>query len=197
MLEVSFLEEQSDAWTQQFYSALLGARAQWEKGSQNPRLRKKEIIRLEDGSHVAPFSAGEKSNAFLPSSGNIDLPTVKRSLLAGEQGEKARKFLRDLGLEEPDSLSIVLNLVLPKYDGNRGLDKQDYLNDLTLIAEAIETCQPNRRTDLLSELIKTPFLFASDPALNKRWWRQAKDVYQRTPELLTMVQWLLERLFCS
>ena len=184
MLEASFLEKQSDAWMQKFYVALLEVRSQWEKGRPNPRLRKKEIIRLEDGSHVTPFSKDEKPNAFLPASVDIGLPTVKRSLLSGETGDNANRFLLDLGLTQPEIVDRVLHTILPKYDGKLQFVEQAYIDDLMLIADAIETCQPNRRTDLLAALRSAPFILGCIPATKKLYWKYARDVYQSTPNIL-------------
>ena len=184
MLDVSFLEKQSDAWIQKFYVALLEARSQWEKGRPNPRLRKKEIIRLEDDSHVTPFGKDERPNAYLPASVDIGLPTVKRSLLSGETGDNANRFLLDLGLTQPETVDRVLHNILPKYDGKLEVDEQKYSDDLMLIADAIKTCQMPRRDELLAALRSAPFVLCYIPATKNSRWKSAKHVYQSTPNIL-------------
>ncbi|KAA0234349.1 MAG: hypothetical protein EDM74_12670, partial [Armatimonadetes bacterium] len=116
-----FLEAQTDAWIVALYEFL----------HEQPYLRSwlddLPLIRLEDGSHVKTRDDG-CLQAFLPSSAVTSFPTVRSSVCATDA---ARKFLRSLGLTEPDPVDDVIRNVLPKYSGNTvDIDDSQYEADI-------------------------------------------------------------------
>lgn len=182
MLNLSFIERQSDTWMIQFYRTLfISAQALWKSGSPNPRLRKKEIIRLENNSHIMPFFPGEKRTAYLPTTSDYGLPTVKHVLA---QDATVIGFLKELGLDKPDLVDVVRENVLSRYIADPPSNQMSYLRDLDTIADAIQTCDPNSRSELEQALKRVPFIRSFSPAKGAHFWCRPKDVYQSIPELL-------------
>jgi hypothetical protein len=111
LLTDDFLEQQNDEWIIRFYSFLGKDKSElWKKP--DAILKKKKILRLEDNLHVTPFKSDGTPNAYLPSSGNTNFPTIKKDVFADNL---AADFLRNLGIIEPDSFAEVIEFVLPKY----------------------------------------------------------------------------------
>ena len=81
-----FLEEQPDEWITRFYAFLFAHSALWREA------RAKPIIRLEDGSQVAPSDAEDRPAVYLPGPALLisgsSLPTVRRAI-AGVAGRPA------------------------------------------------------------------------------------------------------------
>ena len=107
-LSAEFLAAQPDEWIARLYAFLYLHSALW------PAARAKPVIRLEDGSQVAPFDDGGRPAVYLPGPARSSLPTVRRAV-AGSPA--ARPFLDALELAEPDVVAEVLEIVLPRYDG--------------------------------------------------------------------------------
>jgi len=102
-----FLARQDDAWLCRLYALFLSQRDLW------PLLRERPLLRLEDGSHVAPCRPDGTPAAHLPPDGPTDYPIVSRSIAADPD---ARRFLVNLGLREPDLLTEVTERILPVYE---------------------------------------------------------------------------------
>ena len=103
-----FLEAQADEWITRFYDFLYYNSSEWEAARAAP------VIRLEDGSQVAPFDGQGRLAVYLPGPVASSLPTVRRAI-AGAPA--ARRFLEALNLGEPDVVAEALQIVLPRYDG--------------------------------------------------------------------------------
>ena len=111
-----FLAAQSDAWMVRFYAFLHQNPALWReprfRGQQPGTARSKPIIRLESGSHVAPFNTRGLPTAYLPGIAETEFPTVRRAIA---DVPDARQFLEALKFTEPDVVAEVLDKVLPRY----------------------------------------------------------------------------------
>jgi hypothetical protein len=121
---VGFLEKQTDQWMIRFYKFLSQQRSLYS-------IRSKEIIRLEDGTHVRP------DEAYLSTGQLSTFPTVKR-IIAEDKAVYA--FLKDLGLTEPDVIDEVIRSILPRY-AEKKVDFDDtvtYADDLQLIDIALK-----------------------------------------------------------
>ena len=169
-LNRAFLIQQTDDWIRSFY----------EFAPSGYFLREKPVIRLVDGSHVAPFSIHNKPQAYLPTSHESRFPMVKPAVC--ESSDKALKFLKDLGLNEPDIVDEVLELILPKYTDGRQIDVNENLQDLEVIVQALGVDSWQRRRTLESSLAQTRFLRATS-ATGVSALCKAKDLYFRSPEL--------------
>ena len=116
-----FLEAQPDEWIIRFYGFLHAEPDLWRE----PRLpgdppgpaRSRPVIRLEDGRQAEPFDAEGRPAAYLPADyqpgpAGTGFPTVRRAVA---EAPAARAFLEALGFTEPDIVSEVLEIILPRY----------------------------------------------------------------------------------
>ena len=187
-----FLAAQPDAWMARFYTFLHRHPALWQEaagpGEPAGPARLAPVIRLEDGSQVAPFGPDGRPAAYLPLSGPhpgpppTGLRTVRRAV-AAQPG--ARAFLEALGFTEPDVVAAVLDGVLPGYDDLdvAELDPVRHQADLELVARALEVAPAGRRDELLTRLGRTTFLVAENAATGEQRLMKPPEVYQRTRDL--------------
>ena len=113
-----FMRAQSDEWLESFYKFVIKNRLT-EIYQQNVRqtssgvMRSQPIIKLDDGSFVAPFSNGNL-NVFYKSSGvSYDANYVNEDLL--KHSPSFSSLLKLLNVSIPDSLDYILTKLLPRY----------------------------------------------------------------------------------
>ena len=181
-----FLAAQSDEWIGRFYWFLYQHPALWREprhpGEQPGSARRTPIIRLEDGSHVAPFDASGRPAAYLPSTAETEFATVRRTVAALPD---ARQFLKALGLAEPDIVAEVLDRVLPRYhDADVAtLDAAQRYADLEVVARALAQAPLAGRERLLEQLRQTAFLVGENAATGESRLRRPGELYLRTKTL--------------
>jgi hypothetical protein len=173
-----FLEAQADEWITRFYAFLYRNSPEWEAARAAP------IIRLEDGSQVAPSDGQSRLAVYLPGPVASSLPTVRRAIA---DVPAARQFLDALNLAEPDVVAEVLQIVLPRYDGLdlAALDPAQHDADLERVARALDEAAAGPRQELLSRVTATPFLIGENTASGERALRPPPLLYQRTKDLET------------
>ncbi len=181
-----FLEVQPDEWVARLYAFLFDHPALWRA----PRLddeppgavRSKPVIRLEDGTHVAPFDDQGRPAAYLPGPAASGFPTVRRAIA---DNPAARPFLSALNLPEPDLIAEVLELILPRYRGLdvAELDLAQHAADLDRVMRAMDEAAPAQREELLERLRHTDFLIAENAATGKVRLMPPAALYQRTKDL--------------
>ncbi len=142
----------------------------------------KPIIRLEDGTQVAPFDARGRPAAYLPGPADLGFATVRRAIAAHPD---ARQFLTALGFGEPDVVAEVLDHVLPRYhDADIAtLDAARHDADLELVARALDGASRSSRERLLETLRQTTFLVGENAATGEQRLMRPGDLYQRTRAL--------------
>ena len=134
-----FLEARDEKWMVSFYAFLNGQEALWRpqsaygSASEGP-LRKKKIIRCEDGRHRAPFDSSGEPHVFLPTKSKADYHVVDRSIYAREE---AAEFMRRLGLVPPDICTRVLNEIIPLYQDDSEIGDETHEEHLSIIAAAM------------------------------------------------------------
>ncbi|MGH3160166.1 MAG: sacsin N-terminal ATP-binding-like domain-containing protein [Streptosporangiaceae bacterium] len=179
-----FLAAQPDLWTADLYAFLLRHRDLWQEPA--GLALSQPIIRLEDGSQVAPFDASGRPAAYLPVAGPPDtgLRTVRRVVT---EAAGARELLEALGFAEPDVVSEVLDGILPRYDGLEAeqLDPGQHDADLESVVRALAEAPAGRRGELLTRLHRTTFLAGRNAASGERRLMTPPSLYQRTKELET------------
>ena len=175
-----FLRAQPDEWITRWYAFLFARSALWREA------RDKPIIRLEDGSQVAPFGDEDRPAVYLPgpalSISGSSLPTVRRSI-AGSPA--ARPFLEALGLTEPDLIAEVLQIILPRYDDMdmAGLDPARHDADVQCVVRALDEAAARRREELLERVRQTAFLIGENAADGSVRLMPPPRLYQRGKEL--------------
>lgn len=179
-LEVPFLEGQTDEWLIKLYIFLS------KQSALRYIFRRKPILRLEDNSHVSPFSASSNwnntPNAYLLREGESKFPLVKRALLADDT---VCTFLKEIGLSEPDVADEMLRFILPSYEkGEVALDDEGRnWQDLHHIQEALKCTDYHARQELIDKLNETPFLRAINAKTSELAWKTPCVVYRETQEL--------------
>ncbi len=187
-LTADFLRAQTDEWIARLYGFLFGHSALWRSArfeDEEPGpARTAPIIRLEDGSQVAPFDAEGRPAVYLPSAGGSvsGLATVRRAVA---DSPAARQFLEAIGLARPDVLAEVLTLILPRYDGLdvASLDPAQHTADLEAVMLALEEAAAGPRAELLDRLARTPFLIGENAATGEQRLTPPTGLYQRSREL--------------
>jgi hypothetical protein len=185
-LTAEFLSARPDQWIVSLYWFLYEHPALWQEprhpGDLAGPARSKPIIRLEDGTQVAPFGPRGRPAAYLPGSADTGLATVRRAIAAHPD---AHQFLAALGFDEPDVVAEVLDYVLPRYreaDAAK-LDAAQHEADLELVARALDGASPASRERLLEELLQTTFLVGENAATGEQRLMRPGDLYQRTKAL--------------
>ena len=181
-----FLVVQSDSWTSRFYAFLHQNSALWRAPESPGELpgpaRARPIIRLEDGSQVAPFDSGDRPAAYLPGPAATGFPTVRRAVA---DVPRARHFLEALKFTEPDVVAEVLDNVLPRYSGLdvADLDAAQHDADLECVFRALAESAAGRRQQLLEQLQQTAFLVGENAATGERRLMVPTVLYPRTKDL--------------
>jgi hypothetical protein len=181
-----FLEAQPDEWITRFYDFLYYNSSEWEAARAAP------VIRLEDGSQVAPLDGQGRLAVYLPGPVASSLPTVRRAI-AGAPA--ARRFLEALNLGEPDMVAEALQIVLPRYDGLEaaqlevaqlevaGLDPARHAADVECVVRALDEATSRRREELLERVRQTAFLIGENAADGALRLVPPPGLYQRSKEL--------------
>ncbi len=187
-----FLQAQTDEWITRFYVFLFTDSALWRaprfEGDQPGPARAKPVIRLEDGSQVAPFDSQDRPVVYLPGPVASSLPTVRRAIA---DSPAARQFLEALNLTEPDLMAEVLQIILPSYNGlnvtefdpGQDLDFAQHDADLECIVRALDEAAGSRREELLERLRQTAFLIGENAATGEQRLTPPPGLYQRSKEL--------------
>ena len=179
-LSLTFLEAQADSWILKLYEFLNGQPAiiriltgtlYRDQGVLVP------LIRLTDGRHV---SLGQPQ-AFLPSDGTTDFPTVSPDVC---ETSAAISFLRALGLREPDLVDDVNQNVLPKYqEVGYNVDDAEYEADITRILRAFATDSTTQRAKLIEKLRQSMFVKSISPGTLRRYPSKPNRVYLATEQM--------------
>ena len=181
LLHLAFLEGQSDSWVEDLYG-FLGEQGfllrQAAKGE--GLLVDRPIIRLEDGTHVVPFTAG-RPNAYLPTTDESQFPTVRPEVVGAKT---ALQFLRELGLKPPDAAVEVTEFILPRYEIAGGVDLLDEVSldsDARRIFGAIRALGQPRRSEFIERLQAVAFLVGEFDGEQRL--ARPRHLYQRSAEL--------------
>ena len=174
-----FLAKQSDSWIQRLYAFLHdhGPPSRYRYGSA-PLLHLDyadvPLIRLEDGTHVAP-SSGSTPVAYLPTDPPSKFPNTVRPEVCSTR--KAREFLESIGVQEPDRVDELIRGVLPKYREGSDIPSREYADDLRQIVGAYGAASGDKRGQLTEEIRKTSFVRAVDAGTGELSFALPGDVY--------------------
>jgi len=175
-----FLERKTDGWLIGFYSRLLEQRSLWrEKVVQHKEgiLRIKPIIRLANNTHIAPYDEDGNIQVYLPGDFKSEYNTVKKELI---DNESSLKFLKDLGLCEPDLFTEISERILLKYQKEGAFNEGEYFEDFEKILRFFNETDSTRKKDkLVLKLFDATFILSTKGDL-----RSPMEMYLSTPELL-------------
>ena len=179
-----FLEARDEQWMVSFYAFLNGQEALWRPrvyGYFEGHLRKKAIIRCQDGRHRVPFDSAGNPLVFLPVESKADYHVVHRSIYAQE---KAMEFMHRLGLVAPDICTRVINDILPLYQEDESeIDDEAHKKHLSVIADAMALEDSLRHTAMLSKLKATRWALATNARTGKRHYAAPTSLFFPSSEL--------------
>lgn len=175
-LTSDFMKGQTDDWVIRLY--------QWLGQRVVQGVRRLDIVRTEEGNHVAAQAADGNLQVWLPPKGDTTYPVVRRKIA---RATRATAFFEQLGLTEPDVVDEVLTTVLPKYASEKKQDKS-YAADLERIAHAIRVASGDKRTRLFGELEELEFLICRNAASGEKQWGHAAALYEPTETLMTFFE---------
>ena len=167
------LEDQPDGWIKRLYAFLLD-HGPWFASYNG--YRGVPLIRLEDGTHVAP-SSGSTPVAYLPTDPPSKFPNTVRAEVCSTR--KAREFLESIGVQEPDRVDELIRGVLPKYCERHDISPGEYADDLREIAGAYGAASGDTRERLVEALRETPFVRTVDAGTGELSFALPGDVYAR------------------
>ena len=180
-----FLDPRGEDWMIRFYSFLTGQEALWRpKGVYNypPEgpLRKKPIIRCDDGSHVCPFAASGDLAVFAPSDDTPRNASVKRSIY---EDAKARAFFGRLGVRGRDPADDVIDMLLERYSAAEATYVgDDYNAHLNRLFRALTT-DSHTLKDRLLNTARSSFLAVSVNMAGEQRLLRPTEVYVPRDEL--------------
>ena len=187
---IAFLEARDEKWMVSFYAFLNGQEALWRAQSvsryalEGP-LRKKAIIRCQDGRHRAPFDSAGEPLVFIPIESKTDYHVVNRSIYAKEE---AAEFMRGLGLVPPDICIRVLNEIIPLYQDDSEIADEAHEEHLTVIADAMALEDSPRYIAMLSKLKMTTWALSTNAGTDEQYYEAPNELFFPSPELLTFFE---------
>lgn len=170
-----FISAESDEWLLRLYEFAVDNNSELLKY----HAKRKPILRLQDGSHVIPIQISNDRQVYLPSRHESQFNTIKGETCSSD---KSVKFLRSMGIREPDAADEVVNFILPKYAKGSETEHEDNRQDVLDIVKALDKTPSVRVTFLVSKLNSTPFLLGTN-SNGKSKYCCPDDLYYHTPEL--------------
>lgn len=174
-LDSEFLITRTDNWIRKLYEFLSGQPALSRHLSDIP------IIRLEDGTHVPPMEDGSVS-AYLPGDTETGFRTVRAAVATSEA---ACKFLRSLGLKDPDVVDDVIVNILPKYQNGTvtAIGDAEYTDDISRIFSAYKTDSLSQKEKLVKKLTTSRYVKSVRPSDKFKSLVRPTEVYLPTDRL--------------
>ncbi|MCC6694361.1 MAG: hypothetical protein IT365_01910 [Candidatus Hydrogenedentes bacterium] len=178
-LSSNFLDARTKEWMVRFYSFLTGQEALWRaKGTYNypleGPLRKKAIIRCDDGVHRTPFDDFGRPSVFLPVTSDMDCHMVNREIY---RDEKAAGFFQRLGLVVPDICTRVINNILPLYTDDTVIEDDDHNRHLATICEAMHLKDSPRYTEMVHALRRTTWVLARNADSGEEFYTEPTKLF--------------------
>ena len=173
-LDEEFLAGQDDKWIRRLYEFLNRQRPE------HYQLYDVSLIRLEDGTHVAPGHGAPA--AFLPTTEEQSSAqdTVRSAVC---DSKPALAFLKSLGLSEFKRIDGIIRDVIPQYRIRGEIDESRYVADLRKSVDAYCAASPDRKRLLTDALRKAYFVRALDTGTGELSFTKPGDVYLPTKQL--------------
>lgn len=184
-ISLEFIEKMTDDWLLDFYSRLLDQRSLWYKlpySSQIPILREKPIIRLSNNTHIAPYDKNNKIQVYLPAEIKSNYKTIKEVLM---QNDNALKFLKELGLSEPDIYAEIKEFIVPKYDNHSpNISLEEYFEDFKKILIAFENDNSEKKKEFIDAIKNLIIIYSTNSITGDHQFCKPDDVYLKIEELV-------------
>ena len=132
------------------------------------------LIRLEDGTHIAP---GDETVAFLPTEPPSGYPNTVHPAVC-DTGPAWKFFAESVGLRTPDLVDDIVSDVLPRYcEAGFTIADDEYVADLQRFVSVYATDSRERSRRLVAALRDTPFVLAADAATCEQSFVRPADAY--------------------
>jgi hypothetical protein len=182
-----FIEKKNDQWIRELYRTLLtNQKRLWEKNpwelsswdNQTDGIwKKKPIIRLNNGKHIAPYDEHGNPQAWLSSESKSYFDTVKSTLI---EDKEAKEFLVKIGLEKPDLLAEFKNYIAPSYkDESPSVEIEKYLQDISMAFATYREYRnrPDKRDELVNTIKSLYFIKARNAGTGYKLFKKPDQVY--------------------
>ena len=179
-IDIEFLKRKSDDWMVKFYTKLLDMPALWID-SQRGILRRKPILRLENGEHISPYDNNGKVQVYLPCNEKSRYRTVKQNII---RDEKALKFLKELGLKKPGLFAEIKEFIIPKYQKENPVKDYEYLEDIGKLLKAYKNLSEEGKKELIEIISSTSFVYAVKNDKGELRLRKPSEVYLKNNDLI-------------
>lgn len=180
----SFIKIKSDKWIINFYRKLLDKPSLWRERTRwqsDAVLRKKPIIRLKNNKHIPPYDSYGKIQVYLPTKTKSNYNTIKLSI---SKNRTALKFLKELGVSEPDIFAEIKEFVIPKYlQGKITIENDEYFEDFEKLLFAFNNGISGKKDDLISNLRDLTFVKVLNPFTGEEKFMKPSDVYLKNDVL--------------
>ena len=157
-----FLKSKPDNWIQRFYEFLDGKQESlWRsgRGKDEGTLRKKPIIRLNNGEHIEPFDSDGKPKVFLQiSKRQTNYDTVSPNVI---NSKRSSDFIKNkLEIKEPNLFDEIKRHIVPLYQDNTiSRNKTEHIKHCKLILEVYEAANDSTKEDLVTLFENTDVKF--------------------------------------
>jgi len=191
-LTTQFLQQKSISWLIEFYKL-----ARKQKSLMRGILRLKPIIRLEDGSHIAPLDPSGKAQVHLPATGErkTHFKTVHKDIIADEE---ALAFLKELDIKEPDLHDEISEYIIPKYRQTQVVPASDeYFEDVLNLMIGFWQVRSDKKREFVDSLKELRFVLCTKADSLGTVLARPSEVYFLTPELQEYFSGFNDVLFIS
>ena len=157
-----FLKSKPDNWIRRFYEFLDGKQESlWRsgRGKDEGTLRKKPIIRLNNGEHTEPFDSDGKPKVFLQiSKRQTNYDTVNPNVI---NSKRSSDFIKNkLEIKEPNLFDEIKHHIVPPYqDDTISPNKTEHIKQCKLILEVYDAANDSTKEDLVTLFENTDVKF--------------------------------------
>lgn len=177
-----FMEKQSLEWVFKFYQFLINeAPKLWKTDitTKNKRLPFKyaPIILNHKNEWVAPYINENTHNVYL----NIGATEGEYNFVSDKimNDKRGERFIKELGIKEPDKLSYIKTSILPQYQSEEiQIDDEDCLKHFSVIFDYYKSLSGNAQLSFV-ELLRTSYKLVS----NYKVFKHPKDLYIYSEEI--------------
>ena len=187
-LNNDFLNKKNDSWMIEFYVALLNKNDLWKYRFNNIELDKsiknKNIIRISDNSHIAPFDESGALQVYLPAKNGSNYKTVKNVFI---EDKKCLEFFKKMGLKEPSLLSEIKEFIFPKYKKEILELPDDYFQDIEKLFSFYQKKDKYSYNDtsfFKDEIKKISFIYSRKNNCDDFKFLKPSDVYIKNEDLV-------------
>lgn len=186
-----FLSVQPDEWFIDFYVYLSGQEALWRsKGVYGPSaegpLRRKPIIRCQDGQQRSPFDELGNPIVFLPVGSRVEYHVVRNSIY---ENKRVAEFMQWLGLVAPDICTRVLNDILPLYNQDDfEIENDAHTEHVSVIADAMGLEESPHYSKMICELKNTTWALGTNAKTGRQRYDKPTNLFLQSPELQTFFE---------